>query len=146
MAKKMQKSSVKDLDAAIPPKAPAGDIALILGKDADGLHILRRRSEEGPIEEGCDCRTCARFSRAYLWHLFKAHEMLAISLTAEHNLRHPPRLLQTVPPPPTPAPPPHPAPHISTAVGSPRRSLSGPPPARRPPPWERMQRWCRSPR
>ena len=52
MAKKMQKSSVKDLDAGNPPKAPAGDIALILGKDADGLHILRRRSEEAPIEAG----------------------------------------------------------------------------------------------
>jgi len=30
----------------------AGDVALVLGKDADGLHILRRRTEEGPIEAG----------------------------------------------------------------------------------------------
>lgn len=29
-----------------------GDVALVVGKDADGLHILRRRSEEGPIEAG----------------------------------------------------------------------------------------------
>lgn len=27
-----------------------GDIAVVCGKDADGLHILRRRSEDGPIE------------------------------------------------------------------------------------------------
>lgn len=33
-------------------RPPAGDIALVVGKDGDGLHILRRRSEEAPIEAG----------------------------------------------------------------------------------------------
>jgi hypothetical protein len=36
-----------------PPSPPAsGDIALVVAKDADGVHILRRRSEEAPIEAG----------------------------------------------------------------------------------------------
>ena len=52
--------------------------------------------DDGPLEEGCDCHTCARYSRAYLWHLFKAHEVLAIALTAEHNLRFTARLLEAV--------------------------------------------------
>lgn len=29
---------------------PLGDVAVVCGKDAQGLHILRRRSEDGPIE------------------------------------------------------------------------------------------------
>jgi len=55
-----------------------------------------RAGEEGPLEEGCDCRTCARFSRAYIWHLLKAHEMLAVALMAEHNLRFTARLLEEI--------------------------------------------------
>jgi queuine tRNA-ribosyltransferase len=55
-----------------------------------------RAGEDGPLEEGCDCHTCARYSRAYVWHLLKAHEMLAVALMAEHNLRFTARLLEEV--------------------------------------------------
>jgi hypothetical protein len=49
VSRKMQK-----ITPSVPAesKVPAGDIALVLGKDAEGLHILRRRSEEAPIEAG----------------------------------------------------------------------------------------------
>jgi queuine tRNA-ribosyltransferase len=40
----------------------------------------------GPILEGCGCRTCRKFSRAYLRHLFKTREILGPMLTTEHNL------------------------------------------------------------
>ena len=39
-----------------------------------------------PIEEGCECPACQRYSRAYIHHLFKAKEMLAMRLTVMHNL------------------------------------------------------------
>ena len=42
--------------------------------------------DERPIDEGCDCPTCRNFSRAYLRHLFKADEMLALRLAVMHNL------------------------------------------------------------
>ncbi|MBQ6611226.1 MAG: tRNA guanosine(34) transglycosylase Tgt [Oscillospiraceae bacterium] len=42
--------------------------------------------DEGPIEEGCSCPACRRYSRAYLRHLFKAEEMLAMRLAVTHNL------------------------------------------------------------
>ena len=42
--------------------------------------------DERPIEPGCGCPVCRSFSRAYLRHLFKAEEMLAMRLAVMHNL------------------------------------------------------------
>lgn len=42
--------------------------------------------EEGPIAPGCDCPVCRRYSRAYVRHLFKAEEMLAMRFAVTHNL------------------------------------------------------------
>lgn len=42
--------------------------------------------DEAPLDENCDCPTCRGFSRAYLHHLFKAGEMLAMRLTVMYNL------------------------------------------------------------
>jgi queuine tRNA-ribosyltransferase len=42
--------------------------------------------DELPIDEECGCPTCQRHSRAYLRHLFKANEMLAMRLAVMHNL------------------------------------------------------------
>ncbi|MBO4291956.1 MAG: tRNA guanosine(34) transglycosylase Tgt, partial [Lachnospiraceae bacterium] len=39
-----------------------------------------------PIEEGCGCPTCRRYSRAYVRHLLKAKEMLGMRLCVLHNL------------------------------------------------------------
>ena len=39
-----------------------------------------------PVEEGCACYTCTRYSRAYLRHLFMAGEILAPRLNTIHNL------------------------------------------------------------
>ncbi len=39
-----------------------------------------------PIDPECGCPTCQKHSRAYLRHLFKANEMLAMRLAVMHNL------------------------------------------------------------
>ncbi len=39
-----------------------------------------------PIEEGCGCPACQRYSRAYIRHLLKAKEMLGLRLCVLHNL------------------------------------------------------------
>jgi queuine tRNA-ribosyltransferase len=41
-----------------------------------------------PLDPECDCYTCARFSRAYLRHLFAAGELLAMRLTSLHAVHH----------------------------------------------------------
>ena len=42
--------------------------------------------DDRPIEEGCGCPTCRRYSRAYIRHLLKAKEMLGMRLCVLHNL------------------------------------------------------------
>ena len=42
--------------------------------------------DDQPIDPACDCPICRRHSRAYIHHLFKAGEMLAMRLTVMHNL------------------------------------------------------------
>ena len=43
-------------------------------------------ADEKPIEEGCGCPACRRYSRAYIRHLLKAKEMLGMRLCVLHNL------------------------------------------------------------
>jgi len=50
------------------------------------LKNARFELDERPIEEGCDCPVCRKYSRAYLRHLFKAKEMLAMRFAVLHNL------------------------------------------------------------
>ena len=42
--------------------------------------------DDTPIEEGCGCPACKRYSRAYIRHLLKAKEMLGMRLCVLHNL------------------------------------------------------------
>ena len=42
--------------------------------------------DDRPIEEGCNCPACQRYSRAYIRHLLKAKEMLGMRLCVLHNL------------------------------------------------------------
>lgn len=49
-----------------------------------------------PIDEGCQCPTCRHFSRAYIRHLFKAKEMLAMRLCVLHNLYFYNNLMQEI--------------------------------------------------
>ena len=53
---------------------------------AINLKNEKYKLDERPIDERCDCPTCRNFSRAYLRHLFKADEMLALRLAVMHNL------------------------------------------------------------
>ena len=46
----------------------------------------RYKDDSRPIDAGCGCPVCRTFSRAYIRHLFKAGEMLAMRLAVLHNL------------------------------------------------------------
>ncbi|GAA5783896.1 tRNA guanosine(34) transglycosylase Tgt [Chitiniphilus shinanonensis] len=48
----------------------------------------RYRADTRPLDESCDCYTCAHFSRAYLHHLFRSGEILSSQLNTIHNLHY----------------------------------------------------------
>ncbi len=52
------------------------------------LNLMNSKYEKDdrPIEEGCQCPACRRYSRAYIRHLLKAKEMLGMRLGVLHNL------------------------------------------------------------
>ena len=51
------------------------------------LRNQRFALDRGPLDDGCDCYACERFTRAYLRHLFMAGEILGHRLASIHNLR-----------------------------------------------------------
>ena len=56
--------------------------------DYGKLNLFNAKYEldERPIQTGCDCPACRRYSRAYIRHLLKAKEMLGMRLCVLHNL------------------------------------------------------------
>lgn len=58
------------------------------------IRAARHRTAREPIDPECDCETCARFSRAYLRHLFMAEDMLGLRLVSIHNVRFAIRLAE----------------------------------------------------
>ena len=51
------------------------------------LRNARFACDERPLDEGCPCPACTRFSRAYLRHLVNQQEILGLRLLSLHNLR-----------------------------------------------------------
>jgi queuine tRNA-ribosyltransferase len=51
------------------------------------LRNARFARDERPLEEGCNCPSCVRFSRAYIRHLVNQQEILGLRLLSLHNLR-----------------------------------------------------------
>jgi queuine tRNA-ribosyltransferase len=56
---------------------------------ADGplnIRNARHAEDKEPLEQGCPCPACSRYSRAYLHHLVRSGEILGAMLMTEHNL------------------------------------------------------------
>jgi queuine tRNA-ribosyltransferase len=76
-----------DLFDCVLPTRLARNGSVLTGGGRINLRNRRYADDAGPLEVGCDCYACARFSRAYLRHLFIAGEILAHRLASIHNLR-----------------------------------------------------------
>lgn len=50
------------------------------------INNAKYAEDDRPIEEGCECPACRRYSRAYIRHLHKSGEMLGLRLCVLHNL------------------------------------------------------------
>lgn len=57
----------------------------------DGVMVLKKakhKFDHGPIQEGCGCSACQKYSVGYMHHMIKCNEMLGGMLATEHNLRY----------------------------------------------------------
>jgi queuine tRNA-ribosyltransferase len=73
-------------DCALPTRV-ARNGALFTGQGRVNIRRPMYREMAGPIDHQCDCYTCRTFSAAYLSHLFRSDELLALRLASLHNLR-----------------------------------------------------------
>ena len=75
-----------DLFDCVMPSRNARHGQLFTKHGIINIHNERYKADLSPIDKSCGCPTCRRHSRAYIRHLFKAGEMLAMRLCVTHNL------------------------------------------------------------
>ena len=75
-----------DFFDCVMPARNARHAKLFTWSGTMNLKNAKYERDERPVDAQCDCPVCRRYSRAYLRHLFKAEEMLAMRLSVMHNL------------------------------------------------------------
>ncbi|MEE1011956.1 MAG: tRNA guanosine(34) transglycosylase Tgt [Acutalibacteraceae bacterium] len=75
-----------DLFDCVMPSRNARHGHLFTKKGIINLNNKKYERDSQPIDPECNCPVCSKFSRAYIRHLFKAKEMLAMRLCVMHNL------------------------------------------------------------
>jgi queuine tRNA-ribosyltransferase len=73
------------MDCVLPTRAARHGL-LFTSQGKISIKQARYASDQGPLDPGCNCRVCTRYSRAYLRHLYAANEVLAQVLNTIHNL------------------------------------------------------------
>jgi queuine tRNA-ribosyltransferase len=76
-----------DMFDCVLPTRTARTGSALTAEGRINLRNARFARDESPLEEGCDCPACARFTRAYIRHLVNQNELLGLRLLSLHNLR-----------------------------------------------------------
>ncbi|TJY67285.1 tRNA guanosine(34) transglycosylase Tgt [Arthrobacter sp. CAU 1506] len=71
----------------VSPTRVARNSAFYTPDGRKNLSNRRFKLDFTPLVDGCDCYTCANYTRAYIHHLFKANEMVSHTLISIHNER-----------------------------------------------------------
>ncbi len=85
-----------DLFDCVMPSRNARHGHLFTKQGIINLNNKKYEKDPLPIDPECDCPACKKFSRAYIRHLFKAKEMLAMRLCVMHNLHFYNMLMQEI--------------------------------------------------
>ncbi len=85
-----------DLFDCVMPSRNARHGHLFTWNGIINLNNAKYATDDTPIDSECNCPTCQKHSRAYLHHLFKAKEMLAMRLAVMHNLYFYNNLMQRI--------------------------------------------------
>lgn len=75
-----------DMFDCVMPTRNARHGNLFTGQGRLNIKNARFARDTGPVEENCDCPACRTYSRAYMHHLFRSGELLALRLNTLHNL------------------------------------------------------------
>jgi len=75
-----------DMFDCVMPTRNARNGSLFTRWGRTNIENRQYESDFRPVDEQCGCYTCRNFTRAYLRHLFKASEILALRLNTLHNL------------------------------------------------------------
>ncbi len=75
-----------DLFDCVMPSRNARHGHLFTWQGIRNLMNAKYELDDHPVDEACDCPVCRHFSRAYIRHLFKSGEMLAMRLSVMHNI------------------------------------------------------------
>jgi len=82
-------------DCAMPTRtARNGQVFTSRGKVV--IKNAQYKEDFGPLDTECECYTCRHFSRAYLCHLFRAGEILALRLNTLHNIHYMVKLFKQI--------------------------------------------------
>ncbi|MEE1504737.1 MAG: tRNA guanosine(34) transglycosylase Tgt [Acutalibacteraceae bacterium] len=85
-----------DLFDCVMPSRNARHGHLFTWNGIVNLNNAKYANDDTPIDTQCNCPTCQKHSRAYLHHLFKAKEILAMRLAVTHNLYFYNNLMQRI--------------------------------------------------
>jgi len=83
-----------DMFDCVIPTRNARNGQLFVRQGVIKIRNARYRDDPNPLDEQCTCYTCRHYSRAYLYHLFKANEILGSRLNTIHNLFYYQNLMQ----------------------------------------------------
>jgi queuine tRNA-ribosyltransferase len=72
-------------DCALPTRVGRNGTAFTR-RGTVNLRLAAMKDDFSPVEDGCACYTCRRYTRAYVRHLFNAEEILGLRLLTIHNL------------------------------------------------------------
>ncbi|OLP19416.1 tRNA guanosine(34) transglycosylase Tgt [Leptolyngbya sp. 'hensonii'] len=72
-------------DCVIPTRLARHGSALV-GGERWNLKNARFQQDFTPLDQDCPCYTCRHFTRAYVSHLLRAHEILGYTLLSIHNI------------------------------------------------------------
>ena len=75
-----------DFFDCVMPARNARHGRLFTWQGAINMKNAKYERDQSPIDPECDCPVCRRYTKAYIRHLFKAEEMLAMRLCVMHNL------------------------------------------------------------
>ncbi|MBR1612211.1 MAG: tRNA guanosine(34) transglycosylase Tgt [Succinivibrio sp.] len=75
-----------DMFDCVMPSRNARNAHLFTSKGVVRIRNSKYAMDTSPLDENCSCYTCRNYSKAYLHHLDKCHEILGAHLNTLHNL------------------------------------------------------------